>query len=423
MKTFQEVENYMQSREHLGIQPGLERMEALLEKLGHPEQKYATLHVAGTNGKGSTVQMIATGLQTKGLRVGTFTSPSYTGLTGHIKINDETIKDNQFTSLLNEMQPFVSKLDCEGLSPTPFEILTALGFLYFAKETVDIAIIEAGMGGRFDTTNCIEPVATIITSIDIDHEQFLGNTIEEIALHKAGTIKRNRPVIIGRLPEAARQILEKEASSLHATLYRLGEDFGIHHNTYTLPNGKQIDIKLSLEGEHQRNNAALALTALYLYEKTTSHSLPWEQIQRAFQSLSLAGRFEEIYQRPTIIVDSAHNVAAVETFIKTARSKAKGQEAEILFAAFSDKQVEPMVEKLQREFSQVTCTTFNHKRATDEKMMKKIATKFPNVTFEANWQKFIKQKITNKDTDSTLFITGSLHFIMLVRNFLLEKNE
>ncbi len=423
MSYIEEIESFLKSREALGIQPGLERMEALLSGLGHPEKSYPSVHVAGTNGKGSTVSMLAKALQTTGLKVGRFISPSYIGLTGHIYIDENPIDDKTLALVLKKIKPLISTLDKKGLSPSSFEILTAISFYYFSLEEVDIAIFEAGMGGRFDTTNCIEPLCTIITSVAIDHEGFLGSSLAEVAWHKAGIIKKQRPVIVGDLPTPAEEVITREALALEAPIYIFGKDFTLEGDSFKGIDGQIKRISLGLKGHHQKKNLSLVLLCLQLLEKDSFLSIPWKKMQTAFHDFSLPGRFEKISSRPTIYVDSAHNLEALKALIETIKISIPDRPVEILFSAFSDKQVEEMVELLHRTFSNLTLTSFSHPRAVDSVMMEALAKSFDQVDYTEDWQLFLSRKRLDQDADSVLLVTGSLQFISLVRDFLLQKNE
>src|SRR5699024_5704352 len=187
---FQDIEEFMNSRRKFGIKPGLKRMNYLLDRLHHPERYFKSIHVAGTNGKGSTIQFMKKALMANGHRVGVFTSPSLSGLTGHIWCNGQKIETREWVSLMNDIYPIITELDKKGIHLTSFEIITAIVFVYFSKH-VHIALIETGMGGRFDTTNCLDPIVTIITNVTRDHTRFLGKSLADIAYHKAGIIKQN----------------------------------------------------------------------------------------------------------------------------------------------------------------------------------------------------------------------------------------
>src|SRR5699024_2752775 len=268
-KNMIDVEEFFEKRSLVGIKPGLERMGELLNYLDHPEKRIDFLHVAGTNGKGSTIQYLKAGLQASGLDVGIFTSPSLTGILGHILINQEEIKEEEFLSIMNHLIPKIKEMDRLNNHPTEFEIITTIAFEYFARE-VSIAIIEAVMGGALDTHNCVPPVMSLITNISIDHTEFLGGSIEEITREKAGIIKEGIPIITGETKEESLQLLKEKAQASHAKIVERKTNFYTNYiqlkKTYILYHlhyeEKVYRIKIRKSGNYQIFNSSLALIAL-----------------------------------------------------------------------------------------------------------------------------------------------------------------
>lgn len=422
MNLFALITDYLQERENLGIKPGLQRMQILLKRLKRPDKQYPIVHVTGTNGKGSTVQMVANSLIYNGYHVGVFTSPSFHGYRGHFFINNEMIDELTFVQLMAEIIPIVYELDEEDNAPTTFEILTALAFLYFHGR-VDVAIIEAGMGGRFDTTNCITPLVSVITSVAKDHEQFLGSTLEEISYHKAGIIKQNQPVVIGPIPDEALHVIVKEAKEKNSKLYRYGEEFNVtiqNRKGYWSLQNKSFTFSLQLEGQHQYENAGVAITVVNMIQHYFEADLDWNKVQKALKELTMPGRFEKVTKSPNIIVDSAHNMAAIEAFIATAKRYFNGKPKRILFAGFKDKSLIEMIKRLRKENVQITLTTFDHERAASKDYFKDILDEIP---FVEDWQSEIFSYLENGSPREHFFVTGSLHFTMIVRNFIIQLNE
>src|SRR5699024_7769817 len=194
----EEVNRFFENRRYLGIKPGLSRMNQLLTYLDNPQKRIKAVHVAGTNGKGSTIHFLKNALIKNGHEVGLFISPSMLDVTGYIFKNNKRIAEETLISILNEMFPIIQQMDESDMHPTEYEIITAIAFFLFVRH-VDIALIETGMGGREDTTNCVNPLLSVITNVSLDHTTFLGNTLEKIAYHKAGIIKNNIPVILGEI--------------------------------------------------------------------------------------------------------------------------------------------------------------------------------------------------------------------------------
>src|SRR5699024_2580306 len=366
LETIEDVEEFLQEREKLGIKLGLTRIKAMLQSLEHPEKATQMVHVAGTNGKGSTIQLMKDAFVANNYKVGLFTSPSFHGVNGHFFINGDMISDAKLVKLMEEMLPAIDSLDAANDAPTAFEIITVLAFLYFKKEQVDFAFIETGMGGREDTTNCFEPLLSVITNVEKDHMQFLGESLAEITAHKAGIIKENRPAVLGPLHEVSKQVIKDRAQQLDAPLYMFGEDFKLEQLTnesFTWStNNQKEEISLQLKGSHQQENAAVAWMGLRLLEDA-GFSLDWEKVKESFANTTIEGRLEEVHKDPIVLLDSAHNIAATEKLVATMKTLYPEKHIDILFAGFKDKQIAAMLERLRELTSSVTLTTFNHERA------------------------------------------------------------
>ncbi len=420
---FIEVESFLNKRKNLGIKPGLERVNYLLEKLNHPEKGLRIIHVAGTNGKGSTIQLMNDALIACGYQVGIFTSPSFTGICGHVLINNLEINRQDVVNLLNEMMPIILELDNNKMHPTEFEIITVMAFLYF-KDRTDFVLVETGMGGRFDTTNCVLPIISIITNVEKDHMQFLGESLEEISTHKAGIIKQNCPVIIGAVGKIAENIIRREAKKKHAKVYQLFTDFTF------VTNGKlnswqyfdrKFEFELSLKGEHQVHNATLVIMALELLQQK-GFAIGWNEVANRLVSTTLPGRFEQVWHRPTIILDSAHNVAGANKFIQTVLEEFPNSEKHLLFAGFKDKQLNEMLKIISGPFAQLNLTTFNHERAASIKEINALDID-KTTKIISSWENYLEEILLEENEQIVYFITGSLHFITLVRNWIMNKKN
>ncbi|WP_067727274.1 bifunctional folylpolyglutamate synthase/dihydrofolate synthase [Oceanobacillus damuensis] len=420
--TFQEVEAFFDSRKSLGIKPGLDRMNNILQQLGNPQRNIQAVHIAGTNGKGSTAQYIKNALEANGYQVGVFSSPSLSGLTGHILLDGKEIGEEAFKDLCNEIYPVIKQMDAADLAPTEFEIITVIAFIYFARYS-DIALIEAGMGGREDTTNCIQPILSIITNVAKDHIGFLGNTIAEIAYQKAGIIKSGVPVITGELVEEALPVINLEAEKRKTTVYRFGADFTFekrNDNYMIWTNGQRKAVtKLRMLGKHQCKNASIAFMAL---EKLSDagYAMSSKKAADGIGNTTLAGRFEMVSREPAIILDGAHNPDGINAFVNTVEEYYGEAENHILFAAFKDKELKKMLERMETSFSSITLTSFNHPRAADASELGDLVEYAENKKVAANWERAVDEILENKSGNH--FITGSLNFISLVRTYILNKS-
>ena len=273
----EEAINWIHSRLPFGSRPGLDRVEALLEVVGHPEEKVKTIHIAGTNGKGSTVTYLRYLLEEAGLTVGTFTSPYIESFNERISINGQGIPDESLIRFVKKYQPLVEQMDqFEAVAGiTEFETLTAMAFDYFLEEQVDVAIIEVGLGGLLDSTNVAKPLLTGITTIGMDHTDILGDTIEEIAAQKAGIIKQNVPLVTGNILPEALAVIEKQAKLKNATQYVWGEAYTVSYKhpaeewgeIFSFQNefGKIPKLTIHMIGRHQVENAGMAIEMYQIY--------------------------------------------------------------------------------------------------------------------------------------------------------------
>lgn len=401
--TIQEVEVFFNERKKLGMKPGLERITGLLNRLDNPEKHFKAIHIAGTNGKGSTLHFIKTALMANGYEVGVFTSPSFTGLGGHIFLNDQQLSEQALLEWMNRLFPHIREMDKADLAPTEFEILTALAFSFFA-ENGEIVLIETGMGGRFDTTNVLQPILSIITSIALDHTDYLGGSEEEIAWHKAGIIKKAIPVIIGNVSEEAFAVIKEEARQKHAPYYRLGIDFN------------RSQLNLQMKGEHQLDNVSLAIQAVLIL-KGNGFEMDVEKGIHQMEKTTLPGRFEQIQSNPVIILDAAHNPDGIKAFVQTANALFPDADKHVIVAMFRDKATEEMLHLLTEQFDHVTLTSFDHPRAWN---LDELQGSTSVDQIESDYQAVLKRTL---QSDSVYFITGSLHFITEIRHYLLNQRK
>jgi dihydrofolate synthase / folylpolyglutamate synthase len=299
-----------------GVKPGLDVVAALLEALDNPHQKLAVIHVAGTNGKGSVCAMLESVLRASGFRTGLYTSPHLVDFSERFRIDGLPVPGKKLEHYIELVEATSSSLSCRP--PTFFEISTAIAFQYFADEAVDIAIVETGMGGRWDATNVVVPLVSVITHIDIDHTNFLGDSIEEIAAEKAGIIKPGRPVVSAPQSVAAMSELQKPGvpiigSSEAVSVVKPGDHQKLKIETHSrnLP-----PINLPLLGECQRENCAVAVATL----ETLADMLDFEpEFKKGLESVAWAARFQCLEENPPVILDGAHNPSAARALVKTLR--------------------------------------------------------------------------------------------------------
>lgn len=308
--TYSSAVAYLYRLQKHGIKLGLSTMVALMVRLGMPQTRYRTLHIAGTNGKGSTAAMAAAMLQAAGYRVGLYTSPHLVDFRERIRVNGEMISELRMAQLTEQLQVLCQP----DLSPTFFEYTTAMAFQHFAESGVEVAVLEVGLGGRFDATNVVEPVACGITTIALDHQAYLGNTRASIAFEKAGIIKPGVPVVLGRLKDDAWRTIEQVARERQAPVFRIHEDFHTEgeepqHFSYCGLGTEYKDLTCPLAGRHQLDNAACAL-ALLEAAAPYGIAVTSEAVRAGLRAVNWAGRLEVADRRPTIVLDGAHNPAA-----------------------------------------------------------------------------------------------------------------
>ncbi|MEG7845134.1 bifunctional folylpolyglutamate synthase/dihydrofolate synthase [Bacillus mobilis] len=430
--TYEEAIGWIHSRLKFGIKPGLERMRWMLEELGNPERHIKCVHLAGTNGKGSTLTYMRYMLEDAKYKVGTFTSPYIETFNERISVNGTPITDEEITELVKMVKPVVEKLDETDLGKaTEFEIITVMAICYFGKVNFcDVVLFETGLGGRFDSTNVIHPVLTIITNIGHDHMHILGDTLGEIAYEKAGIIKSGVPVITGVQDEEALQVIQKVAKENHANLYEIGNHFTALHKQsskdgeqfdFTCPFATFADVRISMKGSHQVGNAALALMAVMYVKTYLSFLIEEEEIRTGLQEAYWIGRFEKLQSNPDVIIDGAHNPEGIESLVKTVESHYKDKNVIVLFTALGDKQLHNMVGQLETIADEIIFTTFAFDRAISADTLASYAKKESKLVFE-NWKEAIDTKVKMIGENDVFIITGSLYFISEVRKYIREKN-
>lgn len=296
---YAKVQDYLFSLKAKGIKYGIDRMESWLDALGHPERATPTIHITGTNGKGSTAAMLEAIFRTAGWCVGLYTSPHLVRLGERVQVNREILSEREITDFTKELKPLAEEVSRTSPDDHPsfFEFMTAMAFLQFARKKCDISLIEVGLGGRLDATNVVMPEVSVITSVSLDHCEMLGDTIEKIAMEKAGIIKPGRPVVIGLLPPAAEQVVREIAASRQSKVYSVREEFGREPNGFPATN---------LEGDYQRWNAA---TASLVAKIMPAHWILTDTIvTEGLQHVSWPGRWQRMSCAGRLLVlDASHN--------------------------------------------------------------------------------------------------------------------
>ncbi|MFP3124841.1 bifunctional folylpolyglutamate synthase/dihydrofolate synthase [Ectobacillus funiculus] len=429
--TYEEAVSWIHNRLKFGIKPGLERMNWMLQQLDNPERRITCVHLAGTNGKGSTLTYIRSILEQAEYKVGTFTSPYIESFNERISINGTPIPNEDIAELVRIVKPIAEALDeTEFGAATEFEILTVMAFYYFGKiNPCDIVLLETGLGGRLDSTNVIYPVLSIITTIGYDHMHVLGETLEEITSEKAGIIKSGVPVITGVSQQEALAVIAEEAQKRRAKVYTLGKEFSAGHTqptadgeTFTFESlfGIMENLSITMKGTHQVQNAALALMAVYYLKTYQSFLVKDEDIHHGLKKAFWLGRFEQLSDHPRIVIDGAHNPEGITSLVQTVQSHYADKRITVLFSALGDKKIAEMVAGLETIADHMVFTTFDFPRAISPELLAKHCSMEQKEIYQ-DWKEAI-DKIKPILTEEDLFlITGSLYFISGVRKYITES--
>ena len=401
---------------------GLERMRVVMSLLGNPQDDYPIIHVTGTNGKGSTIAMLSSLFVHHGQKVGAFVSPHLIDYTDRFLINGNVMPEEDFEIVGNLVQQAETTLIDEYEPLSFFEIMTAMALVYFSRKKVEVALLEVGIGGLLDTTNIVHSTMSVITSIGLDHEEMLGNTLEEIAIQKTGIFKQNQAVILGNLPTEALQVAEVVGKAYNCDIHQFEREFRIEPFEKGLVFKRsdfQINIPyLNLKGKYQLENTAVALECFLRFEKKFQLPISLSAVQESFQTVTWPGRMEVVHQSPTVILDGAHNIHALKRFVETVKQHGELEAQQtILFSALKRKHYIEMVDYLRKELpeARLVVTTFDYVGAIEK-------TDYPSseIEFVENAQQFIENYINKRSDQETLWITGSLYFISFIRKFFVK---
>lgn len=383
------------------IEPGLERIEKALQKVGHPEKRLKIIHVAGTNGKGSTIAFMDAILQAHHYSTAVFSSPAIVDIHDQIRINGQPITPEKLHVAFQQVAN--AQINNEL---TDFELLTVVAFIAVANEQPDYFLVECGMGGKEDSTNVVTPVVSVIPSIALDHEGFLGSTIAEIAQHKAGIIKENIPVVIGKLSDETLPVIQQKAKETFSKLYHFGTNFKVKDETFT--NNMEVTLtNRQLQGPHQEQNAAVAIQALLasgvqLNKKQTEHG-----IQQAF----LPFRFQQIHER--VYIDGAHNPAAAQALALTIEKKWPNEKVDFTLGMLRTKDVKETMKILVPLANSFTFINFPHREAADAQLLMQLC---PHPRKRVIDMKDILMELS-KERETPLLICGSLYLLQQMNGY------
>jgi dihydrofolate synthase/folylpolyglutamate synthase len=434
--------SYLKQLPFAEVKPGLDRVSALLEAVGNPQRSLPTIHIAGTNGKGSVAAMIASVLQSAGYRTGLYTSPHLLSYCERIQINplsrslslalpvygegtggvtgeewsEGWIRKDDFCRLTNELMPVAESLDDR---PTQFEFLTAIAFLYFARQRVDMAVIEVGMGGRFDATNVITPLVSVLTNVELDHTEFLGPTVEKIAWEESGVAKPNVPFVTGERKPEALAVIERECAAVGAPLIPAKReierlDFTWEYQEFQIESLGRVKLKLKLLGGYQRENLSVAIEALSVLQERVK--LSERAIRTGLESAQWPGRFEVVQQAPYVIVlDGAHNPHAMRALrddLRRYTQKYRIAKKLLLFGVLKDKDYAQMAQTLFPEFDEIFLVKPDSPRACEPSALEAIGRQLGRmVSVGESLSRGLQMARQRAEAQTLLCITGSLYLV------------
>lgn len=413
--------HWIHERTKFGIKPGVKRMKWMLSKLDHPEDNIQAVHVVGTNGKGSTVSYLRNALVANNYEVGTFTSPYIVTFNERISINGVPITNDELVDLVQIVKPISERLETEtDLGPaTEFEIITLIMFVYFGSiRPVDFVIVEAGLGALNDSTNVFQPIMTVLTSIGLDHTNILGDTYMDIAREKAGVIKPSVPLVYSIKPKDAlhfvREVVEtnyNKGLELDRDIHVISDDaeFTYRYESYELEN-----IQLKMIGQHQHENAALAITTLIEMFQRGIIQLDFNKMIGAIENTTWSGRIEKVKDQPLILIDGAHNKESIDALVNTLNQYYSDKKIDVLFAAIEGKPIGKMLNSLEDVANRFYVTTFDFPKALPIDAVYDYL-EHDHIEKIQNYNSFIDEY-----DGELLVITGSLYFISEVRKLFVQ---
>lgn len=426
--TYEETLAYLENLSKFGINLGMDRIERLLELMQQPQRRFKTIHVTGTNGKGSTTAMLAAMLSASGIKTGMYTSPHLTDYPERMKINGQEITREAFAQALAYTSTFVEQMLTEGFEqPTEFEVLTAAAFYYFAAAGVEYAVIEVGLGGLLDSTNVIIPENSVITNVTLEHTDRCGSTIADVARHKAGIIKDGVPVVTAAKGEAL-AFIKQTAAEKGAKVYVKDEHFTGEFKG--LANGRQlvaieagkfgkIEAELNLIGCHQVENSAVAVTTALILGANDTRITP-QAVKAALAAVLWPGRFEIVPGTPVLIIDGAHNPDGARVLRQNLDQVFPGKDITFALGILRDKDVSGIICELIRPTDTVvTVQPLSYRAATPEEIAREIEAR--HVEAAATIESGIDRAKELAGTEGIVCVAGSLYLIGEARQIIFKK--
>ena len=391
---------YLYSLRNQGSSYGIERMELLLQKIGREVLTFPVIHVAGTNGKGSTCAMLDSIYRANGYKVGLFSSPHLVDLGERVRVNGEILSHNKLLDHIQVLKPLAEEIDKEfpGMHPSFFEMITAVAFCEFSAEKVDLVVLETGLGGRLDSTNVVHPEISVITTISLDHSHILGDTIEQIAYEKAGIVKKGCPVLTGWLPSTANETVRKFAQKNKAPFHTLA----------SCPEDGELP-KSNLIGQHQRRNAALAVKVTEMLKG--KFPLDPAKSSQALLQVELEGRWQVIQEEPMIILDACHNKEGAKALVRQLDNLPSNKELIIWFGALGKERAREILPELANFANEIRLFQPNQPRACSFDDMQAILSPFFKGKVHSGRSGRVQSYLDELKLNQILLITGSIYLL------------
>lgn len=425
---FKESMDWLNGFQQFGMRLGLERISRICSELGNPQNNYKVIHVGGTNGKGSVCKFLESILHINGYSVGVYTSPHLQRFSERIVVNDEEILDGDVVLLVKKIKPVVEKISKKDDSPTYFEIVTAIAFQYFSDKNIDFAIVEVGLGGRYDATNIVEPLVTVITNVSLEHKNVLGKKIENIAFEKAGIIKNDIPVVTGSEGNAL-EVIEKIANEKNAPINLVSNDdwerfhSDLHSQEFYVKGFlKDYDVRTSLLGEYQGENIGLTLAVTEILQMNGFY-ISDESIIAGISKTVYIGRMEIIERDPIILLDGAHNPKGMEKLFEALKNDFDFENLILVIGILSDKDIKSILSMIIPLAKVIVVTKSKSTRACDPNILKNMIEELgydnevivkDDVNNAVQYAKSIAKK------NDLVCVTGSLFTVGEARNYLLK---
>lgn len=429
---YEEAMKYITEVGNFGSNYGLERTYKLLEHLGNPERDLKLIHIAGTNGKGSTTSMITEILMGEGYKVGMYTSPFIEEFEERIQINRNNIPKESLAILMDEIKVAVDKVIEAGYNhPTEFEIITVLMLLYFKKENIDFGVIEVGLGGTLDSTNVIKPIIQVITSISFDHTNLLGNTLEKIAREKAGIIKKGIPTIIYPQQEEVLKVIKNKCFEMDSELYIANNENLKFKNIVNLDKpyqllkyNNEIDVLLPLLGEHQIINLSVAMQAIEVLNNKNIIDISIANIVKSIKNVSWKGRLEVLSNNPYVVIDGAHNIQGIKTLSRNIKKYFKYENLYLILGILADKDVEEMIKIITPMAKKVYSVTPNSIRGELAESLKDEVSKFnKNCKAFDKYEEAYLEALNDASEKDLILASGSLYMIGDMRKIIRKISQ